>query len=123
MNEPIISPWLIYFVGRLNTIKGILLIALLFSGVIVGLWLLGGMRSTEKEKEVLRIDACVFGVALVLFAIIPDKEEALAMYATSKVTPANVQAVGESVDKVTDKAVEKIIRIIEAAKKEEEKND
>lgn len=122
MNEPIISPWLIYFVGRLSTIKGILLIALLFSGVIVGLWLLGGMRST-KEKEVFRIDACVFGVALVLFAIIPNKEEALAMYAVSKVTPANIQTVGESVDKVTDKAVEKIIRIIEAAKKEEEKND
>lgn len=123
MNDPIISPWLIYLVGRLDTIKGILLIALLFSGVIVGLWLLGGMRSTEKEKEVLRIDACVFGVALVLFATIPNKEEALAMYAASKVTPANIQVVGESVDKATDKAVEKIIRIIEAAKKEEEKND
>ena len=100
-----------------------MLIALLFSGAIVGLWLLGGMRATETEKKVLRLNACVFGVALVLFAIIPNKEEALAMYAASKVTPANIQVVGESVDKATDKAVEKIIRIIEAAKKEEEKND
>lgn len=118
MNDPIISPWLIYFISRLNIIKIILLVACMLSGAIVGLWLLGGMRATKKEKECLHLNACVFGLVLVLFVTIPNKEEALAMYAASKVTPANIQIAEETVDKVADKVVEKIIRIIDATKEE-----
>ena len=43
------------------------------------------------------------------------------MYVANKLTISNVQMVGETADKVVDKAVETIIKIIDATK-EEKKN-
>ena len=43
------------------------------------------------------------------------------MYVADKLTVSNIQMVGETADKVVDKAVEKVIKVIEATKEGKEK--
>lgn len=116
MNDPIISPWLVYLIGRMEILKFVFFAICAIAASAVSCSVLSGEAIKKKQ-------ACIFVISFLVFCAIPEKQELLEMYTVSKVTPANIQAVGESADKAADKVVEKIIRIIEAAKKEGEKND
>lgn len=116
MNEPIISPWLIYAVSRLDAIKASFLMLILLSSAVVIVCLLELLVSgiSETIKRFLLKSACVLAISTLLVILIPSKEEAIAMYVASKVTPQVVQQTGETIDKITDKIVDKITKLKEA---------
>lgn len=123
MNEPIISPWLIYWISRLDVVQTI---AIVTTATCLGATVVSALElicSNKEEKKVFMRGIMykavrVFAVAVLILVLVPNKEEALAIYVASKVTPASIQVVGESADKAADKVVEKIIRIIDATKEE-----
>lgn len=122
MNEPIISPWIIYLVGRLVAIKGVALILLIIVLVLLAISTIlylqahedGDEKGQKKYGNLTKKVLCVLALDVILLLLVPSKEEAIAMYTASKVTPQTVQQAGETIDKITDKFVDKIIKIKEA---------
>ena len=113
MNEPIISPWLIYCAGRIDMIQGICCIV----GFIVTIYAMTAtfavMTDDNKDKEsvkVVKIIVCAALVLDILGAFLPTEKEIYAMYAAEHITPANIEATGELADKAVDKLIEKIAK-------------
>lgn len=120
MNEPIVSPWLIYWIGRVNILQGISCVFGIF--LTVGAILLTIMQLTDdykKDEPFPKLFKVLIGIALMfdtLALFVPTKTEIVAMYAARYVTPTNIKATGEFADKAVDKLIEKILKASEAAK-------
>lgn len=118
MNEPIISPWLIYWIGRLTMIHGfscVLGFLLTIFTVVLGVMIITNDTDELFLNRVKKL-ACVTIIVDVLALFMPTKTEVIAMYTASYVTPANVKAAGEFADKAVDKLIEKILKASETAK-------
>ena len=72
-------------------------------------------------NKVLKVGMITIPLALMLNLFIPDTRTLATMYVADKLTVSNIQMVGETADKVVDKAVEKVIKVIEATKERKEK--
>lgn len=118
MNEPIISPWLIYWIGRLDMIHGfscVLGFLLTIFTVVLGVMIITNDSDALFLNRVKKL-AFVTIIVDVLALFMPTKTEVIAMYTASYVTPANVKAAGEFADKAVDKLIEKILKASETAK-------
>ena len=129
MNDTIISPWFIYWITRIDNIKCFLeLFPLLFMLVVILIAMLkvftgefddygeGKENSRKYVKKVLKVGIITLPLAIILNLFIPSTKVLATMYVADKLTVSNIQMVGETADKVVDKAVEKIIKVIEATK-------
>lgn len=124
MNEPIVSPWLIYWVGRLDMIQGFCCIAGFFLTAIA--FFVGIIKFADNDYysdtankrfwSSLKKLVCVALIFDALASFIPTKDEAIAMYVARCITPANIQATGEFADKAVDKLIEKIAKASKAMK-------
>lgn len=117
MNEPIISPWLIYWAGRIDMVQGICCIVGLFVTVYAMVATVAVVTDTNKDKESIRAAKIIVCTALILDMLgtfLPTEKEIYAMYATEHITPANIQATGEFADKAVDKLIEKIAKASKA---------
>ena len=117
MNEPIISPWLIYWAGRIEFIKiiccvvGLVVTALAVTAAMAVLT--DDYEHVESVKEI-KILVCTALILDMLGAFLPTEKELYAMYAAKHITPANIQATGEFADKAVDKLIEKIAKASKA---------
>ncbi len=126
MNEPIISPWLIYWVGRLDVMHGFCCVAgLILTMAVIVFALVAIADSVNNDDDAnksflnfLKKVTCVALVVDTLAFLVPTKDEAIAMYVARYITPATIKATGEFADKTVDKLIEKIVKASEAAKKE-----
>lgn len=110
MNEPIISPWIIYAIDVCNSISAA---AIFFSllGVFTTMFVFIVMFVEDVDiiryKKLLK-RLTIFTTALIIVAIIvPDKRVGYTMLATQYVTKENVL---NAVD-ITEKIVNKIIEV------------
>lgn len=124
MNEPIISPWLIYWVGRLNIIQSfccvvgcLLTAAAIFLGMIKFVDTDYHSDATNKRLwsalKKLVCAALFFGA---LASLVPTRDEAIAMYVARYITPATIKATGEFTGKTVDTLIEKILKASKAVK-------
>lgn len=117
MNEPIISPWLIYWAGRIEFIKiiccvvGLVVTAFAVTAAIA---VLTDDYEHDESVKALKILVCAAFILDTLAVFLPTKTEIFAMYAAEHITPANIQATGEFEDKAVDKLVEKIAKASKA---------
>lgn len=119
MNEPIISPWLIYWAGRIDFIQGICLILGLFVTIyamFVGLAAMTDINNDKKSIKAAKIIICTALILDILGVLLPTEKEIYAMYAAEHITPANIKATGELADKAIDKLIEKISKASKAMK-------
>lgn len=119
MNEPIISPWLIYWAGRIDMIQGICCIVGLFVTVyamFVTVAVVMDVNNNDKDVKAAKTIVCIALVLDMLGAFLPTEKEIYAMYAAEHITPANIQATGEFADKAVDKLIEKIAKASKAIK-------
>ena len=124
MNEPIISPWLIYWVGRLDIIHDFCCIAgclLTAATIFVGIIKFSDNEyySDAANKRFWSSMKKLVCVALIfdgLASFIPTRDEAIAMYVARYITPANIKATGDFADKAVDKLIEKISKASKAVK-------
>lgn len=134
MNDPIISPWFIYLITRVDNIKCFLeLFPLLFMSVTILIAVLKGFigefddygegkeNARKYVKKVLKVGMITIPLAVMLNLFIPNTKVLATMYVADKLTVSNIQMVGETADKVVDKAVEKVIKVIEATKEGKKK--
>lgn len=123
MNEPIVSPWLIYWAGRIDMIQGICCIVGVFVtiyAVFVALAVVTAFNSNDKDVKAAKIIVCMALILDMLGAFLPTEKEIYAMYAAEHITPANIKATGEFADKAVDKLIEKIAKASKAIKEEEQ---
>lgn len=119
MNEPIISPWLLYWAGRIDMIQGICCIVGIFVTVYAMFVGLAAMTDVNNDKESIKAAKIVVCTALILDMLgifLPSKKEIYTMYAAQHITPANIKATGEFADKAVDKLIEKIVKASKAIK-------
>ena len=118
MNDPIISPWLIYFIDTIDSLLKVTCPLAIFAVVIsVILFIDANHTYDEEDEEKLLKGAKMFlsvGIVSGLLTIfIPTPNTIYKMIAAHYVTPANIQATGEFADKAVDKVVDKIANAIQ----------
>ena len=117
MNEPIISPWLIYWAGRIEFIQivccvvGLVVTVLAVSVAIV---VLTDDYEHDESVKALKILVCAAFILDTLAVFLPTKTEIFAMYAAERITPANIKATGEFTGKTVDTLIEKILKASKA---------
>ncbi len=119
MNEPIVSPWLIYWAGRIDMIQGICCIIGFFVTIYAMFATVAVMTDVNKDKEsvkAVKILVCTALLLDILGVFLPTEKELYAMYAAKHITPANIEATGELADKAVDKLIEKISKASKAIK-------
>lgn len=126
MNDPIISPWLIYLIDTSNSIIVVSTITMV-AAALLGLSMLAEWyinKDNEKGKQcknMFRKCTFIFVVAAFAAAFIPTPQTIYKMIAASYVTPANIQATGELTDKAVDKVIDKIADSIQKFERSEKK--
>lgn len=113
MNEPIISPWLIYWAGRINFIQvSCCVMGFLATGfaVTAAVVVLTDDYKHEESVKALKILVCAALILDTLAVFLPTKTELLAMYAAQHITPVNIKATGEYTGKTIDSLIEKILK-------------
>lgn len=129
MTDPIISPWFIYWITRIDNIKCFLSmfpLMFLFSVIIIAFMRMitgdfedygeGKERAACYFRKVIKVGLITIPLTIILNLFIPSTKVLATMYVADKLTVSNIQMVGETADKVVDKAVEKVIKVIEATK-------
>ena len=131
MNDPIISPWIFYFIDVSVKIQMIAVCCCVVFFFLTGnayveylsnnrRFNLCGNDDYKKEfyyyRKLLKIHLTSCIVFLLVAISIPCQSTIYKMMITQHVTPANVQMVGDNVDKAIDKVVEKIIDYKEKTK-------
>lgn len=111
MNEPIISPWLFYIASFVDAIKfgSGFLDMVLFIASVVGLFIWLSEHPSDEEKKGIKIIWKITIVFFLIACLVPSSRTVYQMAVAQQITPANIQAVGEKVDKSVDKIIEKII--------------
>lgn len=116
MDEPIISPWIIYAIDICNSIKGVtIFFSVLGVFAIIGIFI--GMFIGENLDDKPYINSMVyrkllkklmiFTTAFIIVAIIiPDKRVGYTMLATRYVTKENVLKAVEITDKIANKIIQ-----------------
>ena len=123
MNEPIVSPWLIYWAERIDFIQGVCLIVGFIVTIYTVIATIAVMTDVNKNKEsvkAVKILVCTALLLDILGVFLPTEKEIYAMYAAEHITPANIKATGEFADKAVDALIEKIAKASKAIKEEEQ---
>lgn len=112
--EPIINPIILYWLSIVNTIKIITIIStmLLGSGIIALLmysWLEEKLDLIKKHIKKFIIPFCI---GLIACIAIPSSQTLKQMIVVSYITPNNIAATGETVDKTIDYIIEKVDKIM-----------
>ena len=119
MNEPIISPWLIYWAGRIELIQVVCcvvgLVVTAFA-VTAAMAVLTDDYEHDESVRALKILVCAALILDTLAVFLPTKTEIFAMYAAERITPANIKATGEFTGKTVDTLIEKILKSSKAVK-------
>lgn len=121
MNEPIISPWVFYWTETMGQIRDVVN-AVVFTIVVISISFTLVVLAFEKEEREEHISEETFGrvikgliivgvISMVGYIFIPTKETMYKMLAASYITQENIESVGESIDKIADKLVEKINQV------------
>nr|UVX59707.1 MAG: hypothetical protein [Bacteriophage sp.] len=119
MNEPIISPWLIYWAGRIELIQVVCcvvgLVVTAFA-VTAAMAVLTDDYEHDESVRALKILVCAAFILDTLAVFLPTKTEIFAMYAAERITPAAIKATGEFTGKTVDALIEKILKASKTVK-------
>lgn len=108
MNEPIISPYIIYLLSLVENVRFVLAIAsfgLAIFMVLSPAW----TDSFTEHVGCFKKMVVAFIVSVILLVFIPSSDVITKMLIAQHVTPQNIQMIGDGVDKSIDRVIEKII--------------
>ena len=118
--EPIISPWIFYWMDVAVALSIVSVMATIVSAICLTFLVLAANDSDNNDDEranatkYVKRTVMLFAVSLAFSVFIPSKDTMYKMLITSYITPNNIELVGGSVDTALDKLTDKIIRIKEA---------
>ena len=121
----IISPWVFYWIGVLDTFKGVALIIAVITVIcviVMGLWMgldisFDNGVNSDMAKLWIKL-AIVSFVASMICAVLPSESTCYKMLAANMFTEKNVTAATEYVTDVIDYAVDKVKELNPTAENE-----
>lgn len=125
MNEPIISPWIFYGIHLANSLSSLplLLIACFLGWGLCKSVQIISIEDVASEDEIKEMTVSVnkmvskWIVAIVtsccIAIFIPSESTMYKMLVASYITPHNISVTGEVIEKSFDKAVEKIMKVVD----------
>ena len=114
MDEPIISPWIIYAISVCNSIRegamffsllGVFAIMFVFIVMFVADDLDLDNVDVIRYKKLLKRLTIITTVFIIVAIIVPDKRVGYTMLATQYITEGNVQQAAKMVDRIADKII------------------
>lgn len=122
MNEPIISPWLFYWISVADKVQslalGILLMTMLVATIASIIW----FEELKTIKSVLKMCGWAALVSGLILTFVPDSRTITEMVIASYATPQNIEYVTEKTGKAIDGGIDYMIdKIVEAADKWEQR--
>lgn len=111
MNDPIISPWLIYLLELINTLKVIFSIAGIL-GITICIAALIIENKLFLKHFILAVVISIIGI------LIPTQKTLIAMIAAKHITPANVTRAVETGKDIKEEIKKDIIEILQQVEKE-----
>ena len=126
MNDPIISPWLIYLISLSNhLITASMVVAVIAAPMALFYGSVWEIHFDEtrgiRYKNIFRKSMIALCVACFIGTVVPNESTIYKMIAASYVTPANIQATGELADKAVDKVIDKIADAIQKFERSDKK--
>lgn len=122
--KPIISPWMIYFASRVDSLI-ILAVCILVCCVIVICiaLMIFSEGDIEYESALNFIKKCViaFIISIVVLVITPNTETIYTMMTVNEITPDNIQTIGKTGKNVIDYIIDQIDKIVNKDKDKENK--
>ena len=123
--EPIISPWIIYLIGMVDTCNELMMavavVGTLLAGVSVGVTMFDGNGDIRKgARGVANWLVPIAVTAIMLTVLIPSRNTIIAMYTASVVTKDSVAGAVEAGTDLKDVIKGDIIDIIQALDEGEE---
>ena len=120
--KPIISPWLIYFASRVDSLKilaGCILVCCIIAICIA--FIEGDIEygSVLTHRSFMKKCAIVSVISAVALVITPSTETIYTMAVVNEITPDNIQAVGKTGKDVVDYITDQINKVVND--KEEDK--
>lgn len=130
MNDPIISPWLVYLLFIADGIKEFSVIITILLGTAWVVLTIAKIITSNDEgdhEEVMTVDKKCRGLKMLLvlamfFAFLfPSRNTLVAIYVAKSITPANVNKAVELGKDIKESVKKDILDIIETINKKEEK--
>ena len=116
--KPIISPWIIYFASRADSLKilaGCILVCCIIAICIAF------MEGEFTHKSFMKKCAIVSIISAVALVITPSTETIYTMAVVNEITPNNIQAVGKTGKDVVDYITDQIDKIMNEDDEKENK--
>lgn len=112
--EPIVSPWLIYGIEMLNSLKIVVTIGCILSTIMfIAMFIFSHDEINSKEdriatKKIMRIPATIAVVLMLSSVLLPSQETAYKMLMASYVTPNNIHEVGKEANEAVGALLDNI---------------
>ena len=131
MNEPIISPWIFYWMAVVDNLRSLLgFIGLSATGITMCFcldWVVEGASlnkdNSVKYKQKIKLLCCIGLACAVLFSLIPNQTTLTRMIVASYVTPQNIEIMQGEANKSVDYLISKIIEVGEKWEQRGRSND
>lgn len=126
MNDPIISPWMIYLIDTTDSLLKVACPLAIFAVVVSVILFIESSHTydeedAEKSLKRAKMFLLIGIMSGLLVVFIPTPHTIYKMMAAHYVTPANIQATGEFADKTVDKVIDKIANAIQKFERSEKK--
>jgi len=111
MNEPIISPWMFYFIDTVDNVKGALYVLTILCSVGIvfyPLWSEGVEK--EKCKKHLKRFCVVFLITGILNIFIPASNTVIKIFVAQHITLNNIEKAGNITSAAIDTIIEKVAK-------------
>lgn len=103
MNEPIISPWIFYWIDVFDNVT-------FFVGIFVSVMIIFGCAGfiigmAEDNWKKFMPNKCImicFVISLFILTFVPSRTTVYKMFIASYITPQNIEYVGDSIDSLLD---------------------
>lgn len=120
--EPIISPWVFYFIDKLEVIEMLPLYVFILAILINGALLMTSKTVEEFEKGFFpKVWIALFSLVFIINFIVPSKETAYKMIIANYVTPNSISIVKEATEDNIASLLDKIAVTSQALSGREEK--
>lgn len=122
MNEPIISPWFFYLVSVADKLLAFTLAICVVAYILSIGFFLFSTNCYSEEERIKRVanskKAFLIAFALsLIFILTPSSITLTKMVIAQQVTPSNINATGEVIEKGIDIISDKVIEVIKEMKK------
>ena len=122
MNEPIISPWIFYWIdvlSALDELPGVIaLLGFISAMLVIPIYVEGYEKTKHLCRKITVIYLSIFALSAVISILVPSRTTMYQMLIASYVTPSNVEYIKNEVKSSTQDIVDNItnasIKIIKA---------